>query len=92
MIGVEANRIVYRGDGITTSFPYTFTVFEKADIVVTLVDKERKKKTLTSDYFIDMDKKKLSTRGMRPEKNLQRPNGRPCFRRDGILLSKEKRK
>lgn len=66
MIGVEANRIVYRGDGITTSFPYTFTVFEKADIVVTLVDKERKKKTLTSDYFIDMDKKEIIYPGYAP--------------------------
>ena len=59
MIGAEVNRIVYKGDGITTSFPYTFTVLEKADIVVTLVDKESKKKTLTSDYFIDMDKKEI---------------------------------
>ena len=66
MIGVEANRIVYRGDGITTSFPYTFTVLEKADIVVTLVDKESKKKTLTSDYFIDMDKKEITYPGYAP--------------------------
>jgi hypothetical protein len=66
MIGVEANRIVYRGDGITTSFPYTFTVLEKADIVVTLVDKERKKKTLTGNYFIDMDKKEIIYPGYAP--------------------------
>lgn len=66
MIGVEANRIAYRGDGITTSFPYTFTVLEKADIVVTLVDKERKKKTLTGNYFIDMDKKEIIYPGYAP--------------------------
>lgn len=66
MIGAEANRIVYKGDGITTSFPYTFTVLEKADIVVTLVDKESKKKTLTSDYFIDMDKKEITYPGYAP--------------------------
>lgn len=66
MIGVEVNRIVYKGDGITTSFPYTFTVLEKADIVVTLVDKESKKKTLTSDYFIDMDKKEITYPGYAP--------------------------
>lgn len=66
MIGVEANRIVYRGDGITTSFPYTFTVLEKADIVVTLVDKERKKKALTGNYFIDMDKKEIIYPGYAP--------------------------
>lgn len=66
MIGAEVNRIVYKGDGITTSFPYTFTVLEKADIVVTLVDKESKKKTLTSDYFIDMDKKKITYPGYAP--------------------------
>lgn len=66
MIGVEINRIVYKGDGITTSFPYTFTVLEKADIVVTLVDKESKKKTLTSDYFIDMDKKEIIYPGYAP--------------------------
>lgn len=66
MIGAEVNRIVYKGDGITTSFPYTFTVLEKADIVVTLVDKEIKKKTLTSDYFIDMDKKEITYPGYAP--------------------------
>lgn len=66
MIGAEVNRIVYKGDGITTSFPYTFTVLEKADIVVTLVDKESKKKTLTSDYFIDMDKKEITYPGYAP--------------------------
>lgn len=66
MIGAEVNRIVYKGDGITTSFPYTFTVLEKADIVVTLVDKESKKKTLTSDYFIDMDKKEITYPGYVP--------------------------
>lgn len=66
MIGAEVNRIVYKGDGITTSFPYTFTVLEKADIVVTLVDKESKKKTLTNDYFIDMDKKEITYPGYAP--------------------------
>lgn len=66
MIGAEVNRIVYKGDGITTSFPYAFTVLEKADIVVTLVDKESKKKTLTSDYFIDMDKKEITYPGYAP--------------------------
>lgn len=66
MIGAEVNRIVYKGDGITTSFPYIFTVLEKADIVVTLVDKESKKKTLTSDYFIDMDKKEITYPGYAP--------------------------
>lgn len=66
MIGAEVNRIVYKGDGITTSFPYTFTVLEKTDIVVTLVDKESKKKTLTSDYFIDMDKKEITYPGYAP--------------------------
>lgn len=66
MIGVEANRIVYRGDGITTSFPYPFTVLEKADIVMSLVDKERKKKTLTGNYFIDMDKKEIIYPGYAP--------------------------
>lgn len=66
MIGAEVNRIVYKGDGITTSFPYTFTVLEKADIVVTLVDKESKKKTLTRDYFIDMDKKEITYPGYAP--------------------------
>lgn len=66
MIGAEVNRIVYKGDGITTSFPYTFTVLKKADIVVTLVDKESKKKTLTSDYFIDMDKKEITYPGYAP--------------------------
>lgn len=66
MIGAEVNRIVYKGDGITTSFPYTFTVLKKADIVVTLVDKERKKKTLTGNYFIDMDKKEIIYPGYAP--------------------------
>lgn len=59
MIGVEINRVVYKGDGVTKNFPYSFTILEKKDIVVTLVNPKDEKKVLTSDYLVDMDKKEI---------------------------------
>uniref|UniRef100_UPI0040293E74 hypothetical protein n=1 Tax=Dialister sp. TaxID=1955814 RepID=UPI0040293E74 len=59
MIGVEVNRVVYKGDGQVKNFPYSFTISNKDEIIVTVVDPDRNKKELTSDFFIDEDKKEV---------------------------------
>ena len=66
MIGLETSRIVYKGDGITKEFPYTFTVQEKTDMVVTLVHKDGTNEVLTKDYFVDLDKKTVNYPGYAP--------------------------
>lgn len=59
MIGVEVNRVVYKGDGQAKNFPYSFTISDKDEIIVTVIDPDRNRKELTSDYFIDEDKKEV---------------------------------
>lgn len=59
MIGVEINRVVYKGDGQAKNFPYSFTISSKDEIIVTVVDPDRNRKVLTSDYFVDEDKKEI---------------------------------
>ncbi len=66
MIGLETNRIVYKGDGITKEFPFTFTVQEKTDMVVTLVHEDGTNEILTKDYFVDLDKKTVNYPGYAP--------------------------
>lgn len=59
MIGVEVNRVIYKGDGQAKNFPYSFTISDKDEIIVTVIDPDRNRKELTSDYFIDEDKKEV---------------------------------
>lgn len=59
MIGVEVNRVVYKGDGQVKNFPYSFTISDKDEIIVTVVDPDRNRKELTSNFFIDEDKKEV---------------------------------
>ena len=66
MIGLETNRIVYKGDGITKEFPFTFTVQEKTDMIVTLVHEDGTNEVLTKDYFVDLDKKTVDYPGYAP--------------------------
>ncbi len=66
MIGWEISRIVYKGDGITKEFPYTYTVQEKAEMVVTLVHEDGTNEILAKDYFVDLDKKTVNYPGYAP--------------------------
>ncbi len=66
MIGVEINRVVYKGDGQAKEFPFSFTILEKSEIIVTLVSPNQEKTELTSDYFVDMDKKEVVYPGYSP--------------------------
>ena len=59
MRGVEGNRVVYKGDDQTKNFPYSFTISSKDEIIVTVVDPDRNRKVLASDYFVDEDKKEI---------------------------------
>ena len=59
MIGVEVNRVVYKGDGQVKNFPYSFTISDKDEIIVTVVDPDGNRKELTYDFFIDEDKKEV---------------------------------
>lgn len=56
MIEQTVARIVYKGDGRTTEFPFAFPVLDRKFIVVVISDRSGREKTLTSDYYVDMDK------------------------------------
>ena len=55
MISNENSKIIYSGDGTTTTFPYNFYIFQDSDIVVLLRDKNtgaETTQTLNSDYTV----------------------------------------
>lgn len=56
MIEQSVARVVYKGDGRTTEFPFAFPVLDRKFIVVIISDRNGREKTLTSDYYVDMDK------------------------------------
>ena len=66
MIENAVNRVTYQGDGQAVEFAFTFEVIEKSDVVVVTVSPENVEKTLTSDYFVDMDKKVVRYPGYPP--------------------------
>lgn len=37
-VSTEVDHNEYTGNGVTTSFPYTFRIFHKSDLVVQVVD------------------------------------------------------
>ena len=56
MIEQNVARVVYKGDGRTTEFPFVFPVLDRKFIYVVISDRNGREKTLTSDYYVDMDK------------------------------------
>ena len=56
MIEQSVARVVYKGDGKTTEFPFAFPVLDRKFIYVIISDRNGRGKTLTSDYYVDMDK------------------------------------
>lgn len=56
MIEQSVVRVVYQGDGRTTEFPFAFPVLDRKFIYVVISDRSGREKTLTSDYYVDMDK------------------------------------
>lgn len=56
MIEQNVARVVYKGDGKTQEFPFSFPVLDRKFIYVIISDRNGREKTLTSDYYVDMDK------------------------------------
>lgn len=56
MIEKTVARVVYQGDGRTQEFPFAFPVLDRKFIYVIISDRNGREKTLTSDYYVDMDK------------------------------------
>lgn len=48
-VSTEVDHNEYNGNGVTTSFPYTFRIFQKADLVVQVVDLDENLTTLILD-------------------------------------------
>ncbi|WP_449266145.1 hypothetical protein [Escherichia coli] len=53
-VSTEVNHNEYTGNGVTTSFPYTFRIFHASDLVVTTSDTNGTLRTLTlnTDYTV----------------------------------------
>ena len=50
------NRIIYSGNGNATEFAYQFKILDRTDIKVLLTDADGKEKSLTKDYYVDVEK------------------------------------
>ena len=48
-VSTEVNHNEYTGNGVTTTFPYTFRVFNKSDLVVQVIDLEENIAVLALD-------------------------------------------
>jgi hypothetical protein len=48
-VSTEVDHNDYVGNGVTTQFPYTFRVFKKSDLVVTVLDLSQNITTLILD-------------------------------------------
>ncbi|MBK2669219.1 glycosyl hydrolase family 28-related protein [Citrobacter portucalensis] len=53
-VSTEVDHNDYTGNGVTTSFPYTFRIFKKSDLVVQVVDQSENitELTLDTDYTV----------------------------------------
>lgn len=90
MIGVEINRVVYKGDGMAKEFPFTFTILEKSEIIVTLVSPDKEKKELKADYFVDMDKKAVIYPGYAPGEEPSEAERPPILPENWFLVIQRK--
>ena len=57
MIRKELNRVDYKGDGQTGSFPIPFDVISKTDVKAILVTEDGKEKVITEKFYVDMNDK-----------------------------------
>ena len=53
MVITNVNQAVYRGDGVTTAFPFTFRIIDATDIKLLLIDADGTETDIQSDYFVD---------------------------------------
>ncbi|MGI6241219.1 MAG: hypothetical protein ACOYJW_04710 [Candidatus Omnitrophota bacterium] len=54
-ISNDVNKVVYRGNGTTDTYPYPFRVFKDTDLIVTRVtvnDPEEEVLVLNTDYTV----------------------------------------
>ena len=53
-VSTEVDHNEYTGNGVTTTFPYTFRIFQKSDLVVQVVDLDENIAVLAldTDYIV----------------------------------------
>ena len=56
-------KVTYQGNGVTTEWPFTFPVLDKDHLQVILTDATGAEKTLTKDYVVDLNNKKVKYPG-----------------------------
>lgn len=53
MVISTVNQVIYNGDGVTTSWPFTFRIIDATDIRLILIRENGLEVPLTSDYYVD---------------------------------------
>lgn len=62
-IATTDNKATYQGNGVTTSWPFTFPVLEEGHLSVILTDPDGLETTLTGDYVVDLTNKVVTYPG-----------------------------
>lgn len=67
MVDNIATKVIYEGDGVTTTFPFTFDFADAADVHVLIYDADADQETvLTKDYYVDATAKTVHYPGYVP--------------------------
>lgn len=52
MVITDVNQVIYNGDGITDTFPFTFPIVEPSDIKLILQDSDGTQTNVESDFYV----------------------------------------
>ena len=66
MIINDSNKIIYLGNGATKEWPFSFSITQASDIKVSLVNLDGEILNISSDYYVDIQNKKVLYPGYVP--------------------------
>lgn len=66
MVINTTDKVIYLGNGVTKEFPYSFTIDDKENIKILLVNLQGKEILLVEDYFVDTVKQVVAYPGYPP--------------------------
>lgn len=66
MVITNVNQVVYQGDGVTTAFPFTFTITDATEVYLQLVHEDDTVTTITQDFYVDVTNNTVHYPGYAP--------------------------
>lgn len=66
MVITNVNQVVYQGDGVTTAFPFTFTITDASEVYLQLVHEDDTGTAITQDFYVDVTNNTVHYPGYAP--------------------------